>query len=320
MSAPDIPRRWREMAARAADRAADRLHPYWTHHIRLESAPSARPQPRYGHGRPPHAGLEAYLARHGETYRAELAALVAFRDDLVRIPRRRERPGEPCWDNAFLLGLDTVSLYGYVRRRAPARYVEIGSGNSTTVVARARADGALGTRIVSIDPRPRAEVDALCDEVVRQPLELVDLARFAALEPGDMVFVDASHRVFTNSDMVAFYLDVLPSLPSGVLVGIHDILWPEDYLPEWSPYWFSEQYLLAAYLLGGGEGVQPVLPCHFASGVPELAAVLEPLWREPALAGVDRRGFCFWFGIDRGRPPGAAAPRAPRPAPGETER
>ncbi len=291
--------RLRELAARAADRVADRLHPYWTHHVRLESAPSARAGPRYGHGRPPHPRLEAYLAAHVDTYRAELAALVAYRDDLVRIPAERSGPGEACWVNPFLLGLDTVSLYGYVRRRAPRRYVEIGSGNSTAVAARARADGALATRITSIDPRPRAEIDALCDEVVRQPLELADLGRFAALEPGDVVFVDASHRVFTNSDMVAFYLDVLPELPAGVLVGIHDILWPDDYLPEWSSYWFSEQYLLAAYLLGGAEGVRPVLACHFASQRPELAEVVAPLWREPALAGVDPRGFCFWFAIDR---------------------
>lgn len=49
----------------------------------------------------------------------------------------------------------------------PATYLEVGSGNSTRFARRAITVHGLRTRIVSIDPEPRAVVDELCDEVVR---------------------------------------------------------------------------------------------------------------------------------------------------------
>ena len=39
-------------------------------------------------------------------------------------------------------------------------------------------------------------------------------------------FTTGSHRVFQNSDVTAFFLDVLPRLKPGILVHIHDIFCP----------------------------------------------------------------------------------------------
>ena len=64
-----------------------------------------------------------------------------------------------------------------------------------------------------------------------------------------MLFIDSSHRSFTNSDVTAFYLDILPRLKSGVLIHIHDVFLPYDYPPEWSDRFYNEQYLLACVLL-----------------------------------------------------------------------
>ena len=55
------------------------------------------------------------------------------------------------------------------------------------VRGRARRDGRLQTRIVSIDPRPRAEVDELCDRVLRVPLEAADLSVFDELSAATCV-------------------------------------------------------------------------------------------------------------------------------------
>ena len=52
--------------------------------------------------------------------------------------------------------------------RRPRRFIEIGSGNSTKFARRAIRDHWLNTSIVSIDPFPRSEIDAICDEVVRR--------------------------------------------------------------------------------------------------------------------------------------------------------
>jgi hypothetical protein len=239
------------------------------------------------------------IARHEATYSAELEQLGVWEDELASIDVRRTDPLQPCWLNPWLFGLDGASIYGYLRTLQPAHYVEIGSGNSTMFAARAKRVGGLDTVITSIDPAPRSSVDELCDTVMRLPLENVALDTFRGLGPNDIVFVDNSHRVFMNSDVTAFFLDVLPELPSGVLVGIHDILLPDDYLPEWAEYWFSEQYLLAAYLLAEAEWLEPVLACHYVSEHPELSQVLRPLWRRLAIPDRETRGFAFWLRIKR---------------------
>lgn len=277
--------------ARIAGRAAGLTY------VGLDYPPAAADVPRYGWGRPPHGRLAERLGRDATSHRSELEAILTYREDLLRIPRTTDDPSEPSWiqEPVWLLGLDTASLYAMVRRRGPRQYVEVGSGTSTKVVARARRDGGLATRITSIDPHPRAEVDRLCDAVVRRPFESADLGVFSTLQEDDVVFFDGSHRAFMNSDATVFFLDVVPALPPGVVVGVHDILLPWDYPPEWGDRYYSEQYLLAVALLAGDAQIRPLLPCHHVSTTPELAGVLAPLWDDPRLAGVDPRGFAFWF-------------------------
>jgi hypothetical protein len=277
------------------ERSARRVWPNAPHAIRLEYPPTADLRPRYGFGRPPHPGLTALLDASLDRYRATLESFTPYFEALAHIAPKGERSPEPCWIHPWLIGLDTVSLYGFARVRQPKRYVEIGSGQSTKVLARARRDGALAMEITSIDPSPRSEVDGLCDRVIRSPLELVDVAdAFGALESGDIVFFDGSHRVLPNSDCVAFFLDVLPSLPPGVLVGIHDVYLPDDYPEGFLELWWSEQYTLAAMLLAGGPTLEVALPTFYVSGRPELAAILEPLFDRPELRPVNRRGSAFW--------------------------
>lgn len=284
------------LVAALGERSARRLWPAFPYVIRLDHPATADPSPRYGFGRPSHRRVEDLLAAGSNRYRAELQSFSSYFDALAVLPLDDERSPEPCWVHPWLIGLDTVSLYGYVRRRAPAHYVEVGSGQSTKVVARARRDAGIPMAITSIDPQPRSVVDPLCDTIVRSPLEKVDVEEaFGALVPGDIVFFDGSHRVLPNSDCVAFYLDVLPSLPPGVLVGIHDIYLPDDYPRGFLEMWWSEQYLLAALLLAGASWLQVVLPAFYASGLPELSALLDPLFCRPGLRDVNRRGSVFWL-------------------------
>jgi len=286
------------LLATHGERSSRRIHPALPFSIRLDHPPSVDPRPRYGHGRPPHPRLETLLMAGSDRYRAALEEFAPYFDDLERIPLRGTASSEPCWINEWLIGLDTVSLYAFARSRKPARYVEVGSGQSTKVLDRARRDGDFPMEITSIDPSPRAEVDALCDAVARSPLEVVDLAEaFGSLQAGDMVFFDSSHRVFPNSDCVAFFLDVLPSLPVGVLVGIHDVYLPDDYPDGFIEWWWSEQYLLAALLLGEPAWLEVVLPAFYATGRPELAAKVDDLFDRPGLREVNRRGSVFWLEI-----------------------
>jgi hypothetical protein len=156
---------------------------------------------------------------------------------------------------------------------------------------------------VSIDPEPRADIDRLCDHVVRSGLETADLAVFEELKPGDVVFVDNSHRAFTNSDVTVFFLDVLPRLPDGVLVGIHDITLPADYPPGWNGFHFNEQYLLACFLLGGTPWMQVELASLFAASDEQLGGSPAELVDGLAERGVRWFGSGFWFTVDRSGTP-----------------
>jgi len=224
---------------------------------------------------------------------------------LAAVPLRgRPDSGEPYWDNGYLPGLDAAVLYGVLARRAPRRYVEIGSGHSTRFVARAIRDHALPTEIVSYDPSPRASVAGLAKEIHRVRLEDLPLDTLVgSLRAGDVLFFDGSHRVLENSDVTVFVLDVLPRLPAGVWVQIHDICLPYDYPPGWEGRWYSEQYLVAAYLLGGGAGLRILLPNAFVSADPELSRILDPLWSEPSLQGVVRGGSSLWLETSGERTP-----------------
>lgn len=248
------------------------------------------PAARYGYGKPPHPKLHQLIAKDHAGYKATLEKFWEFKEALLRIPAQPSSPLEPSWVNGWLSPFDLASLYCLVALNHPRRYLEVGSGVSTRVARRAVRDHELRTRIISIDPQPRAEIDGLCETIIRQPLEGVELAVFDQLAPGDILFIDSSHRVFTNSDVTVVFLDVLPRLAPGVLVHLHDIFLPYDYPPEWRDRYYSEQYLLAAMLLGESSCFRVALPNSFVTHDPELSAVLAPLWRDPRFAAVPTNG------------------------------
>jgi hypothetical protein len=263
--------------------------------IQLDYPPT--PRVRYGYGKPPHKELAALFDSGEETFRARLSSFALLRDHLIDIPIHAIAADstEPCWVNDWLPALDSLAIYGFLAQRSPARYVEVGSGNSTKFARRSIRDHSLKTIVMSIDPVPRAEIDAICDTVIRSPLEDADLTVFETLEPGDVVFIDNSHRSFQNSDVTVFFLDVLPKIPSGVLVGIHDVCLPFDYPDEWLPRYYSEQYLLAAFLLGGHVGFDIVLPSFYCSLARHTTSDLDAVWDEPYFSPIQRHGAAFWM-------------------------
>jgi predicted O-methyltransferase YrrM len=250
--------------------------------IALEYPTSASNKPRWD----PHPELERIIAAGDAGYRRSLTTIADYREALAGISRESNDPTEPHWLNEWMPPLDGAAIYAFIRSRAPALYVEIGSGMSTRFAARARRDGGLSTRLVSIDPKPRAEVDRLCDQVLRVALEQADLSIFSDLGDGDVLFLDGSHRSFMNSDATVFFLELLPRLASGVLVGVHDVFLPYDYPLDYADRYYSEQYLLAAHLLAGNPALEPVMPAFYVSRHPELGKLMDPRWAA---------GSAFWL-------------------------
>jgi hypothetical protein len=287
--------RARKPLAARARLLADRLDGKFS--VTLDYPTTALNRPRYGYGQEPHRALDEIIRRNDQSCLDALESILRYRVDLRHIAPASTSPGEPFWRNDFLPALDSASIYAFMRERRPQRYIEVGSGHSTRFAARAKRDGGMDTQITSIDPEPRAEIEGLCDRIFRSPLELADLEIFAAVQPGDVLFVDGSHRVFMNSDVAVFFLDVLPRLPSGVLVGIHDIYLPDDYDPWEAEDYYSEQYLLAMALLYGESRLQTIFPADSVGKRPELRSMLDPLWAEPTLVEADHWGCAFWLQV-----------------------
>lgn len=246
----------------------------------------------------PHGNLYRIIDSNRDSYKSDLQFFRSLSGCFTAIAEREtasQQWNDPCWINGWMPALDGVALYGYLVKYRPKIYLEVGSGNSTKFARRAIVDHKLDTKIVSIDPCPRAEINEICDEVIRRPVEEVDLKIFDRLGANDILYIDNSHRVLMNSDATAVFIDVIPRLVPGVVVEIHDVTLPFDYPAEWNNRFYSEQYLLAAYLLAKGNLFDIVLPNMFISHDDELKEVLAPLWRKEELKNVETHGCSFWI-------------------------
>jgi len=138
----------------------------------------------------------------------------------------------------------------------------------------------------------------LADLVIRQPVEdITDYAFIELLQPNDILFIDNSHRCLPNSDVTVCFLELLPKLKPGVIVHIHDIYLPYDYPQFMCERGYSEQYVLAAFVLANSKKYKTILPNYFISEDKELARLLNPIWEMPNLNAVERHGGSYWLQI-----------------------
>ena len=156
--------------------------------------------------------------------------------------------------NGMLSRLDAWMLQAVLRHLRPHRIIEIGCGWSSLVTARVNREYFAGRiDVTCIEPYPPSflthGVEGI-SRLVTAPVESMSLDAFSALQSGDVLFIDTSHVAKTGGDVVFLYQEVLPRLPPGVVVHIHDIFLPRDYPEEWvriGRAW-NEQYLVRAFL------------------------------------------------------------------------
>jgi glycosyltransferase involved in cell wall biosynthesis len=160
------------------------------------------------------------------------------------------------YSNGYCGPGDAEALYCMVRHFKPRTIVEVGCGQSTVVahfaIADAKAeDGQYSCRQICFEPYENPWLEDLGVEVKRELIEKSDLSLFRSLCPGDIVFIDSSHALRPMGDVEFEFLHILPNLPKGVIVQVHDIFSPRDYPAQWlnveRRFW-NEQYLLEAFL------------------------------------------------------------------------
>jgi predicted O-methyltransferase YrrM len=170
-------------------------------------------------------------------------------------------PPEPRWGQDWFPRLDGAAAYVMTREKRPRRIVEIGAGHSTRFFARAVADGGLETDIVTIDPAPRADLSGLPVTFHRGVLQDVGASIFEDLQAGDVVFIDSSHILMPGTDLDFFFGRILPLLPPGVILHVHDIFLPDDYPRAWAWRGYNEQSALPPML---SSGWAPLWSSHYA--------------------------------------------------------
>jgi hypothetical protein len=186
----------------------------------------------------------------------QLLARFDFGEALRSLEGRRSHGRTFFYSNGYCGPGDAEALYCMIRHFKPRTIVEVGCGQSTVVahfaIADAKAqDSKYSCRQICYEPFENPWLEDLGVEVKREVIEKCDLSLFRSLSAGDIVFIDSSHALRPMGDVEFEFLHILPSLPKGVIVQVHDIFSPRDYPAQWlnveRRFW-NEQYLLEAFL------------------------------------------------------------------------
>ncbi len=189
-----------------------------------------------------------------------------YKLELKDIPLKSNE-GDFYWDNPAMDAADASLYYYMIRHYKPKHVIEIGSGYSTLLAAKAAAKNE-ETTFEAIEPYPmdflKKDIIGL-KKLIPQKIQEVPFDVFDKLEANDILFVDNSHVCKTGSDVNHIILKLLSRLREGVIIHFHDIFLPYEMPQNWvmnKAIFWNEQYLLQALLLGG-KTYKTLLPVHW---------------------------------------------------------
>ncbi len=153
---------------------------------------------------------------------------------------------------------DALTLYGMLRLTKPKRVVEVGSGYSSALMLDVN-NLFLGNsmKLTFIEPYPTRlkslikPSDKRVVNIIEKPVQKVDIKVFKSLEAGDILFIDSSHVSKAGSDVNWLYFEILPILKKGVIIHVHDIMYPFEYQDDWIKQGrsWNEIYTLKAFMM-----------------------------------------------------------------------
>ena len=179
-----------------------------------------------------------------------------FSKELENIPTEKRDDLNFYVNNGTFESGDAEYWYQLIRLKKPKKIFEIGSGNSTLMAINAirknREENAnYKCEHVCIEPYEMPWLEKTEVTVIREKVENVAISFFSKLGEGDILFIDSSHIIRPGGDVLFEYLQLLPTLKQGVIVHVHDIFSPRNYLDRWlrdNVLFWNEQYLLEAFL------------------------------------------------------------------------
>ncbi len=184
-----------------------------------------------------------------------------YNEELEEIPLSKINELDFYMNNPSFVSGDAEYFYNLIRYKKPSRIFEIGSGYSTLLATQAinkniEKNPSYFCKHVCVEPYEMPWLEKTNVKVIREQVETVDKSLFLELEENDILFIDSSHVIRPQGDVLYEYLELLPCLNKGVIVHIHDIFSPRDYLKQWvvdEVKLWNEQYILEAFLSGNHE-------------------------------------------------------------------
>jgi hypothetical protein len=195
-----------------------------------------------------------------------------FLQDLSEFGEECKWPFEKSKEDVFFHSNNSFSfscaalLHSIIRKYQPSHVIEIGSGMSSIIISDAILKNSERYKkecdYTIIDPYASqlitsGKLKGLSHHIANR-VELVDIVCFQKLGKNDILFIDSSHQAKIGSDVNFEYLELIPQLPSGVLIHIHDVCLPWEYPREYAinetfrQFW-TEQYILQAFLAFNNE-------------------------------------------------------------------
>lgn len=151
---------------------------------------------------------------------------------------------------------DGAVYYSMLTTLRPKRVVEVGSGFSSAIALDVRDQELPNLELTFIEPHPSRllkvlkESDNRSATIHRNAIQDVPVELFDVLNKDDILFIDSTHVSKSGSDVNWLFFRVLPRLKPGVIVHIHDIFFPFEYIDSWLTQrrsW-NESYLLLSFL------------------------------------------------------------------------
>src|SRR5207249_4692755 len=143
----------------------------------------------------------------------------SFNEELLMFPVEKKGEIEFYYNNHGYESGDAEYLYNMIRHFKPKRIIEIGSGNSTlmarnAIVRNKVEDVNYTCQQICIEPYEKPWLEKIEVELIREKAENLNASFFQKLEANDILFIDSTHIIRPQGDVLFEYLEILPTLKS----------------------------------------------------------------------------------------------------------
>lgn len=179
-----------------------------------------------------------------------------YQDELIKIPFKKEKEQGFFYDNINFPPGDSEYYYSLIRHLKPEKIIEIGSGFSTLLALESlnknkEENENYSCHFTCIEPYEFKWLKNKGVMFIESIVEDVNPKVFQTLKKNDIIFIDSSHIIKPDGDLLYIFMEILPALNSGVFIHFHDIFTPRDYPEFWMKekilFW-NEQYMLESFL------------------------------------------------------------------------